>query len=86
MPEVSRFHGIIIRMYFDDRHHPHFHAYYNEQVALFTIDPPALYEGSMPRRQQNIILGWAEVHQIELMNNWNQARLGLPTAKIEGKI
>ena len=56
-------------MYFDDRHHPHFHAYYNEQAALYTIDPPALYEGSMPRRQQNVILGWAEVHQIELMNN-----------------
>lgn len=86
MPEVSRFHGITIRMYFDDRHHPHFHAYYNDQAALFTIDPPALYEGSMPRRQQNIILGWAEVHQTELIDNWNQVRLGLPTAKIEGRI
>jgi len=86
MPEISRFHGITVRMYFDDRHHPHFHTYYGEFVALFTIDPPALYEGSMPRRQLNIILGWAEVHQQELIDNWNQARLGLPTAKIEGRI
>ncbi|MBX3051087.1 MAG: DUF4160 domain-containing protein [Caldilineaceae bacterium] len=62
MPEISRFHGIKIRMYYDDQHHPHFHAYYGEYVALFTIDPPALYEGNLPRRQQHIVLGWAEVH------------------------
>ena len=54
MPEVSRFHGII-RMYYDDRHQPHFHAYYGQYAALYSIDPPALYEGAMPRRQQNII-------------------------------
>lgn len=73
-------------MYFDDRHHPHFHAYYAEQAALFTIDPPALYEGSMERRQQNIILGWAEVHQQELLDNWEKARSGLPMTKIQGRI
>ena len=86
MSEVSRFHGIIIRMYFDDRHYPHFHAYYGEFAALFTIDPPALYEGSMPRRQQNITLGWAEVHREELLENWKQARAGLPLDRIEGRI
>ncbi|RLT44302.1 MAG: DUF4160 domain-containing protein [Chloroflexi bacterium] len=55
-------------------------------TALFTIDPPAFYEGRMPRRQQQIILGWAEVHQQELMDNWNQARLGMPMVRIEGRI
>lgn len=55
MPEVARFYGIIIRMYYDDRHQPHFHAYFGEYAALFSIEPPALYEGAMPRRQQHII-------------------------------
>lgn len=86
MPEIARFHGITIRMYYDDRHHPHFHAYFGEFAALFTIDPPALYEGGMPRRQQHIILGWAEVHQQELMDNWRRARGGLPLTGIEGNL
>lgn len=86
MPEIARFHGIVIRMYYDDRHHPHFHAYFGEYTALFTIDPPALYEGSMPRRQQHIVLAWAEVYQIELMSNWQRACEGLPLTGIEGTI
>jgi hypothetical protein len=86
VPEVARFHGIIIRMYFDDRHHPHFHAYFADYAALFTIDPPGLYEGGMPRRQQHIILGWAEVHQEELMENWRRARERLPLLEIKGTI
>ena len=86
MPEVARFHGIIIRMYYDDHHQPHFHAYFGEYAALFSLEPPALYEGAMPRRQQNIILGWAEVHQQELMENWQRARTQQPVLKIEGTI
>ena len=86
MPEVSRFHGIIIRMYYDDRHQPHFHAYYGKYAALYSIDPPALYEGAMPRRQQNIILGWAEVHQDELLENWERARRGDLPLKVKGVI
>lgn len=86
MPEVARFHGIIIRMYYDDRHQAHFHAYYGEYAALFSIEPPALYEGVMPRRQLNIILGWAEVHQQELMENWQRTKTQQPVLKIEGTI
>jgi hypothetical protein len=44
------------------------------------------YAGSMPRRQQHIILGWAEVHQRELLANWTRARDGSPLAKIEGTL
>ena len=86
MPEVARFHGIVIRMYYDDRHQPHFHAYFGEYTALFSIEPPALYEGAMPRRQQHIILGWAEVHQHALMENWRRAQAQQPVLKIEGTI
>ncbi len=86
MPEVARFHGIIIRMYYDDRHQPHFHAYYGGYAALFSIEPPALYEGAMPRRQQHIILGWAEVHQQALWENWQRAQAQQPVLKIEGTL
>jgi hypothetical protein len=68
------------------RHQPHFHAYFSEYAALFSVEPPALYEGAMPRRQQNIFLGWAEVHQQELMENWQRARTQQPVLKIEGTL
>lgn len=86
MPEIARFHGIIIRMYHNDQHHPHFHAYFGEFSAVFTIDPPAVYAGSVPRRQQHIILGWAEVHQEELLENWRRAHTGEALLGIEGTI
>jgi Domain of unknown function (DUF4160) len=53
MPELSRFYGIIIRMYWEvnaPHHHPHFHAYYQDEAAVFGIDPVELIAGSLPRR------------------------------------
>ncbi len=84
MPIVSRFYGIVITMYYDDRHQPHFHARYAEYQASFSVEPPALYVGAMPRRQQNLILAWAELHQKELLANWQRARDGLLMQDIEG--
>ena len=71
-------------MYHDDRHQPHFHARYAEYRASFTIDPPVLYVGAMPRRQQNLIVAWTELHQQELLENWQRAREGLPLEEVEG--
>ena len=58
MPEISRFYGIAVRMFYEaGRHHqPHFHAIYGEYLASFAIDPPALLAGTMPRRQMHLIL------------------------------
>jgi hypothetical protein len=70
MPELSRFFGIIIRMFAEpsERHHPpHFHAYYQEHVAVFAISPIAFIAGSMPQRQQRLGEVWAELHQDELL-------------------
>jgi len=53
MPELSRFFGIIIRMYWEanaPHHNPHFHAYYQNDVAVFSIDPVESIAGSLPRR------------------------------------
>jgi hypothetical protein len=64
MPELSRFFGIIIRMYFEvgqPHHLPHFHAYYQEDVAVFSLDPIELIAGSLPRRQRRLAEAWAEL-------------------------
>lgn len=86
MPEVSRFYGIIITMYYEFGRHqqPHFHARYEKFRASFTIIPPTLLAGVMPRRQQNLIIAWAELHQEELLENWRRIELERPLDSIEG--
>lgn len=73
MPELSRFYGIIIRMFVEpsERHHvAHFHAYYQEHAAVFSIDAIALLAGNLPQRQQRLVEAWAELHQQELIADW----------------
>lgn len=85
MPELSRFYGIIIRMYTepDAPHHtPHFHAYYQDDVAIFSIDPVELIAGSFPRRQQRLVEAWAEIYQNELRADWQLSQDGKLPKKI----
>jgi hypothetical protein len=87
MPEVARFRGIVITMYYADPvRHPvaHFHARYSGNQASFTIEPPSWLAGMMPRRQMQIILGWAELRNDELQENWRRLQTGEPLNKIEG--
>ena len=63
MPEVSRFFGISIRMYFDDHNPPHFHAIYGGAEAEVGIDPIALLRGRFPRRALGMVMEWAAVNQ-----------------------
>ena len=86
MPELSRFFGIIIRMYAEanvSHHSPHFHAYYQEQVAIYTIAPVELIAGTLPRRQQRLVEAWAELHQAELLADWQQLQEGRKPQPIE---
>jgi hypothetical protein len=86
MPELSRFFGIIIRMYWEAaaaRHHAHFHAYYQDEVAVYTIDPVELIAGSLPRRQQRLVEAWAELHQAELAADWQRLQTGQRPLPIE---
>jgi hypothetical protein len=79
MPELSRFFGIIIRMYMEvgEPHHtPHFHAYYQDEVGVFSLDPVELIAGSLPRRQRRLVEAWAEVHQGELLAAWEHLQEG----------
>ena len=79
MPELSRFFGIIIRMYaeIEAQHHtPHFHAYYQDHAAVFSIDPIEMFSGSLPKRQQRLVEAWAELHQAELSADWGLLESG----------
>lgn len=79
MPELSRFFGIIIRMYAElgvPHHTAHFHAYYQDDVAIYGIDPAELLAGELPRRQQRLVEAWAELHQAELLADWQRLQSG----------
>lgn len=79
MPELCRFLGIIIRMYAepDTPHHkPHFHAYYQEHVGIYGLDTLELIGGSLPQRQQRLVEAWAELHQQELLADWQRLQQG----------
>ena len=74
MLELSRFYGIIIRMFSEPagKHNSaHFHAYYGEHMAVFSITPISLTDGSLPLRQRRLVEAWAELHIDELLSDWN---------------
>lgn len=86
MPELARFFGIIIRMYFEanaPHHRPHFHAYYQNEVAIYAIDEIELMAGSLPKRQSRLIEAWAEIHQEELLSDWDRLQNGQPPLPID---
>ena len=76
MPEISRFFGIVIRIFFNDHQPAHFHAVYAEFEALIEIDTLAVYRGELPRRALAMVLEWAELHRSELRRDWELARSG----------
>jgi len=86
MPEIARFFGIVIRMFVEaggPHHRPHLHAYYQDDVGIYAIDEIGLIAGSLPRRQNRLVLAWAELHRHELSDNWEQLQAGSPPRKIE---
>ena len=85
MPELSRFLGIIIRMFTETgtQHHvPHLHAYYQDHRATFRLDNGELLAGLLPRRQQRLVEAWIELYQAELLENWFRVDAGEPIKKV----
>ena len=82
MPTISMFYGIVIQMFFDDHNPPHFHAYYQDYEASFTLDGEVL-KGSLPPRQKKLVVAWAEIHQEELLANWNLAKSNMELYHID---
>ena len=86
MPELSRFFGIIIRMYSEagqSHHVARFHAYFHDQAAVFSIRPVDLIAGTLPQRQRRLVEAWAELHQDELLAAWELLHSGRAAAPIE---
>lgn len=71
MPTISMFYGIIIQMFWDEHAPPHFHATYCEYKATINIRELCIIEGSLPRRASQLVLDWAELHQDELLLDWD---------------
>jgi hypothetical protein len=76
VPEISRFLGIVIKMFYNDHNPPHFHAEYSGATAWIDIDDLVLFQGRLPRKQMQLVLAWAALHQEELRLNWDRARRG----------
>jgi Domain of unknown function (DUF4160) len=86
MPELCRFFGIIIRMYMEvgqPHQLPHFHAYYQGDAAVFGLEPIDLIAGTLPRRQRRLVEAWAELHQAELIADWERLQAGQAALPIE---
>ena len=82
MPEISRFLGIVIKMYHDDHEPPHFHAWYSGEKAQIEIETLALLKGQLPPRVLRLVVEWAWMHRQELVENWNLARHRLPLRRV----
>ena len=71
MPTICMFYGILIQMYWDEHVLPHFHAIYGEYQASIDVRTLTLMEGMLPRRAIQLVLDWAELHQAELLEDWD---------------
>ncbi|HOW51066.1 MAG TPA: DUF4160 domain-containing protein [bacterium] len=75
MPEISRFYGILIKMYFSDHFPPHFHAIYGEHVALFSLDTLEMIEGDLPPRALRLVREWAEHYKADMKKMWDAQKM-----------
>ena len=83
MPEISRFFGIVIAIYWKEHGIPHFHAKYGGQRASFAIEDLRLLEGKLPPRAMALVVEWAAMHRDELMEDWNRAMAKKPLVPIK---
>ena len=83
MPIISNFFGIIIRMFFNEHAPPHFHVEYAEYKASVNIQTLEVIDGKLSRRALELVLDWAELHQRELLEDWELCRQHLEPKEIE---
>jgi hypothetical protein len=82
MPEISRFFGIIIAMYYRDHSPPHFHAIYGDYEITVEIES-GIINGRFPKRALKLVFEWLEIHKDELLENWRLAEERRPLNKIQ---
>jgi len=85
MPTISMFYGILIRMYLGDSEHnpPHFHAIYQDFDAIVDITTCEILKGDFPRKQARLVTAWTELHQEELLANWETVKRGETPFRID---
>ncbi len=78
MPEICRFYGIVIKMFFKPKEHEpsHIHALYGEHIGVFDLKTMAMTEGDLPGKAQELVREWLNVHQNELQEMWDTQKLG----------
>ena len=74
MPELSRFYGIVIKMYYNDHNPPHFHAEYGSFRMVVDANTLGVIGGRLPPRATGLVMEWAAQHQQDLQDAWQQAR------------
>lgn len=82
MPEICRFYGILIAMFYDDHNPPHFHARYAKDWAAIEINSLRVLDGRFPSRALGLVIEWASQHQEELLRDWELAKNNKPLEKI----
>ena len=83
MPEISRFFGIIIRMFYDEHNPPHFHAEYSGSKAVFDFQGNVLKGSLSSRTATKLVREWTDLHLSELEEDWKLARESKTIKKIE---
>ncbi|MCA1793976.1 MAG: DUF4160 domain-containing protein [Desulfobacteraceae bacterium] len=87
MPTISMFYGVLIRMFFYDieKHaKPYIHAEYQGEVAVYSIPEGEVLAGMLPRKKDKLVVAWIEIHQDNLLANWQLAVNGKKPFKIRG--
>lgn len=82
MPEICRFFGIIIRMYFDEHNPPHFHADFSGNRAVFDLLGNIIKGDLKSRTAVKLVRDWIDLHTSELEENWNLSQSGEPLKAI----
>jgi len=82
VPEISRFYGLVVRMYYAEHPPPHFHVSYQDAEATIHIDTLEIARGCLPRKALSLVTEWALAHREELLQNWKRAALGQAVSPI----
>jgi Domain of unknown function (DUF4160) len=83
MPEISRFYGIVVAMFYNDHEPPHFHVRYGGHKAILAIDDVSVLRGKLPPHALGLVQEWGRLHQLELAEDWRRARQNQPLQPID---
>jgi len=83
VPEISRFLGVVIYMYYNDHDPPHLHARYGAYEMRMEIQTARMITGNLPRRARQFVAEWVALHRAELLGNWELARARKRLSRIE---